>query len=205
MNADVPVFEAFVRDEYLYDGDQGKLGGYTPALVFGITSLESQALGWWVLTEEGAMVGRLPIVALSTKPHAEHIPLDHLQLWDCFSYRPVVHEWERLSMARCSFVAKDLVWHDGRYLFTVDWHGSACSESPGDTGWKCAHVIELDCGCLAAQPNNRMRWYDPSWVSRPFAEPPKYRTNTRTWKCENRSKWTTGPGFFYDVKNEAPT
>jgi hypothetical protein len=93
-------------------------------------------------------------------------------------------------------ILKDRSKRSGRYLFTVDWFGSAYAESAGDGGHKCAHVLALDCGCYAALPNNRILWADPATIDRPFASAPKYLTNTRIWRVEHDSKWvTTGDGW----------
>ena len=36
VNADIPVFEAYVRDEFLYDMQKG-FGEHTPVAVFGVS------------------------------------------------------------------------------------------------------------------------------------------------------------------------
>ena len=80
-------------------------------------------------------------------------------------------------------------------MFTVDWHGSNDSEEAGDGGHKCAHVIALDDGNFAAQPNNRIQWFCPAFVT-PFTDKPDFVTNTATWKVERETETSTG--FFYD-------
>jgi hypothetical protein len=58
----------------------------------------------------------------------------------------------------------------GRYLFTLDWSEGDFNEL--DFGYaskpdqhKCGHVIQLDNGNFAIQPNNRMRVFDSViWV-----------------------------------------
>ena len=47
----------------------------------------------------------------------------------------------------------------GQYMFTLDWYGHEDAEEAGDGGHKCAHVIALDDGNFAAQPNNRIQWF----------------------------------------------
>ena len=37
LNADIPVFEAYVRNEFLYDMQKG-YGEFTPVAVFGVCS-----------------------------------------------------------------------------------------------------------------------------------------------------------------------
>ena len=44
----------------------------------------------------------------------------------------------------------------GQYMFTRDWYGHEDAAEAGDGGHKRSHVIALDNGNFAAQPNNRM-------------------------------------------------
>ena len=56
---------------------------------------------------------------------------------------------------------------------------------------KCGHVLELDDGNYAIQPNNRLRIFDPSMAADP-SKPLIHRlVNTRIWSVEDTSKWIT--------------
>ena len=85
--------------------------------------------------------------------------LDELQLWNCFSYYPSVHRWDILDGQAGKYIGKDKKWHPGKYLFTVDFAhpepnilDTDHSEIPHEH--KCAHVLALNDGNYAAQPNN---------------------------------------------------
>ena len=54
---------------------------------------------------------------------------------------------------------------------------------------------------LAAQPNNRIQWLCPAFVT-PFREKPDYLTNTRVWKVERETE--TSQGYFYDPVGTPP-
>lgn len=86
-------------------------------------------------------------------------------------------------------------------MMTFDWCGSAYAEEPGEGGYKTAHLVQLDNGCYALQPNNRMRWWEPSFVTKPFPERPDYLTNSHIWRCENKTKWSTEDSqkYSYDT------
>jgi len=86
-------------------------------------------------------------------------------------------------------------------MFTVDWFGHEDAEEAGDGGHKCAHVIALDNGNFAAQPNNRIQWFCPAFVT-PFQEKPDYKTNTAVWKVERETETTAG--FFYEDAKNSP-
>ena len=85
---------------------------------------------------------------------------------------------------------------EGTYLFTIDWCAGDYNEL--DFGYaekpdqhKCGHVIELDDGNYAIQPNNRLRIFDPSMAADP-SKPLIHRlVNTRIWSVEDTSKWIT--------------
>ena len=57
---------------------------------------------------------------------------------------------------------------------------------------KCGHVLELDDGNYAIQPNNRLRVFDASTGSDPNEKPLINRlVNNRRWTVETSSKWIT--------------
>lgn len=202
MNADVPIFDAWLRAEFLHDLDESRKGQHERCTVFGLTSLQGRALGFHVLVHgTGAVIGRLPLSALVTKEDAPEWPLDWHQLWDAFSYAVHVHEFGHLSNRRCQVIVKDGSKHLGNYRFTVDWHGNNESENAGETGWKNAHIIELDNGCLVGQPNNRILWADPATITRPFSVRPDYKTMSHTWSVEGVGRWATEDSdkMFYET------
>lgn len=210
LNADIPHIYCLLRKEYLYDL-QAHHGEFEPVCVFGIASIPARAIGFHVMTERGVQFARLPISAFVHKPDAPRIPLDVLELWDCFSYDVSVTAYEYLKGLKVRTILKDRKWYDGEYLFTIDWCKSQYAEDPGEGGHKCAHVLKLDNGCFAAQPNNRILFSEPSFVTKPFTdgERPDYLTNSHVWKCEGRTKWNTEDSqvYFYETQanDAAPT
>lgn len=216
LNADIPQFYAWVRAEYLYDL-QSHFGELVKCVVFAVTAIEGRALGFHVLLENGACIWRLPIQALRSDkdPITDH-PIARkgesalcrfLQLWDCFSYRLSVTRFDQLAGLRCRLAMRDRLSVGGEYLFTVDWYGNNISESAGDGGHKCHHVIKLDDGFFAAQPNNRICFHEPAVLKAfPADTPPDYKTNTHTWKVEQGDKWTTSDDdlMFYGVHETEP-
>ena len=130
----------------------------------------------------------LPITAFIQRGFkVEDVPkrrLDELQLWNSFSYYPSVTSWDILESQAGKYIGKDKKWHYGKYLFTVDFAhpepnilDTDHSEIPHEH--KCAHVLALNDGNYAAQPNNRLIWDIPSFTE---------RTKSQTGKC----KLTTG-------------
>lgn len=201
LNDDIPHFEVYVRTEFLQDFEEGS-EGLIRGVCHGVTAIPGRALGFHVLLENGAHIGRLPIHALA---HSEDAPSDkevwELQLWDCFSAQVSIHEFGWLSGMRVRVYLANGEKIGGEYLFTVDYWGNNNAENAGETGWKCHHIIQLDNGLFAAQPNNRLCFFEPSMVV-PFDEAPPYRTMTRTWKCEDGAKWRCSDDdrMFYTVK-----
>jgi hypothetical protein len=200
LNTNVPRFYCLLRKEFLYDG-QAHQGEFVKVCVFGVASIAGRAIGFHVLTENGAMIWRLPIHALCHREDAPALPLDWLQFWDCFSYEVTCSTFERLADMRVRVQMRDRSWEGGQYLFTLDWYGAPDAEEAGDGGHKCAHVIALDNGNFAAQPNNRVQWFCPAFVT-PFGQKPDYVTNTRVWKVERETETTAG--YFYDSIGDEP-
>ena len=133
--------------------------------------------------------------------------MDELQLWNCFSYYPAVTSWDILDGQAGKYIGKDKKWHSGKYLFTVDFaHPESNildtdhSEIPHEH--KCAHIIALDDGNYAAQPNNRCIWDIPSFTVKDNI--PDWKVQTSEWNVENTSKWKTEDtdNFFYEIEEK---
>ena len=203
LNASIPRIDGFIRKEFLYNLT-AHVGEFEAATIFGVASVAGRALGFHALVHAtGAVIWRLPIHALTTRVGAPAMALHDLQLWDCLSYEIGVTEFDYLSEMRC-LVYLGAGAYPGSYLFTVDWFGNVDSEEAGSSGHKCAHVIQLDNGCLAAQPNNRLAWHEPAQVtldSRGVQAKPDYTIMQHTWKCEDGA-WETASGdrMFYEVQ-----
>lgn len=156
MNADIPYLRVLVRLPFVSNRE-----GWEDAYAFGIQSIAGRALGFHVMLQSGAHYRGVPIHALAMQ-HCDPRPLEDCQLWDCFSHRPAVTVFSYLRdhEANC-YLRSGVV--SGTYLFTVDWLPDSW-ERPGFTlrpeQNKCAHVMALDDGNLAALPTNRIAWKD---------------------------------------------
>lgn len=201
---DVPAQVLHVRREYLFDLQEAPAEPFEEAVWFAVASRPGRAVDCWCHFTSGAVRDGLPLSALCTRPHAEHIPLEALQLWNCFSARVVAVELDWLAGLRVETILKDRSVHEGTYLFTLDWHGSPIADAAGEAGHKCGHVVACDCGCIVVQPNNRLMFREGSFATRPvpIAEARRmgWRVNTRDWRVERTGKWHSedAPQFFYD-------
>jgi len=209
LNANIPVTYAQIRREYLYDLKEHH-GEVEDCLLFGIASLTGRAILFHAIMENGAVFYRLPISAFVQRGFdVQKIPrmrLDELELWNCFSYYPSVTVFDALSGQAGKYIGKDKKWHNGSYLFTIDWaHPESNiidtdnSENPHEH--KCAHIIALDNGNYAAQPNNRLIWSIPSFTVRnevPF----DWKVQTSEWNVEDSRDWQTEDTnkFFYKIE-----
>ena len=95
---------------------------------------------------------------------------NELELWNCFSYWPSVTCFDWLDGVKGKYLGLDKKFYHGKYLFTIDWaHPDVNildvehSEIPQEH--KCAHILELDNGNYAAQPNNRLLWHINSYTT----------------------------------------
>jgi len=131
------------------------------------------------------------------------MPNDLLELWNSFDYHHSVTHFSFLLGQRAKYFGKDKKLYHGEYLFTVDW----CHPDPNllDTDHseipqehKCAHVLELDNGNFAAQPNNRILWNVNSFTVR--NEVPDYKVQNSEWNVENKDWMTEDTDkFFYEI------
>tara|TARA_Y100001963_G_scaffold102419_1_gene140947 strand:+ start:460 stop:1116 length:657 start_codon:yes stop_codon:yes gene_type:complete len=209
LNVNIPVIYCQIRREYLYDLEQHE-GEAEDCMVFGITSMPGRALLFHAIMQNGGVYYRLPITAFVQNGFdVKNVPrprLDELELWNCFSYYPAITVYDALTVAG-KYWGKDGKWHTGSYLFTVDWaHPDSNivdtdhSEVPQEH--KCAHIMALDDGNYAAQPNNRILWHIPSFTVRD--EIPDWKVNHRVWSVEDSREWRTADTdkFFYDIEDK---
>ena len=213
LNANIPATYAQVRREYLYDLKEHH-GEVEDCLLFGFASITGRPILFHAIMENGAVFYRLPISAFIQKGFdVKEVPrmrLDELELWNCFSYYPSVTSFDVLDGQSCKFIGKDKKWYPGAYLFTVDWahpEGNIVdtdhSEIPHEH--KCAHIMALENGYYAAQPNNRIIWSIPSFTVKDDV-PFEWKVQTSEWDVENDHKWKTEDTdrYFYGIeeKNE---
>jgi len=211
LNANIPATYAQVRREYLYDLS-GHVGEAEDCIIFGMASITGRALLFHAVMENGAIFYRLPISAFIQRGFdVQEVPrprLDELELWNCFSYYPAITTYDILASQSGKYYGKDKKWHSGAYLFTVDWAhpGSNIvdtdhSEIPHEH--KCAHILALDDGNYAAQPNNRLIWNIPSFTVKDEV-PFDWKVQTSEWNVENSGKWKTEDSdrFFYDIEEK---
>ena len=211
LNANIPATYAQIRREYLYDLS-GHVGEAENCVIFGMASITGRALLFHAVMENGAVFYRLPISAfIQPGFDVKKVPrprLDELELQNCFSYYPAITTYDILASQSGKYYGKDKKWHRGAYLFTVDWaHPESNivdtdhSEIPHEH--KCAHILALDDGNYAAQPNNRLIWNIPSFTVKEEV-PFDWKVQTSEWNVENSGKWKTEDSdrFFYDIEEK---
>ena len=207
LNANTPPIYCKIRTEYLYDMDQNKRGE-RECVIFGVTSIIGRSLLFNIMLPNGACFWRLPISAFFQKRFSRsQVPdmhLQELQLWNCFSYYPSVHRFDWRDGLDGKFRGKDKKFYHGNYLFTIDWAhpnnnilNTEHSEIPQEH--KCAHILELNNGNYAAQPNNRSLWHVNSYPT--DKDWPDYKVQTTVWDCEDDA-WVTedSDNMFYDLE-----
>jgi hypothetical protein len=207
LNANIPPIYCKIRREYLYDMDEKYKGDSRDCVIFGVSSISGRALLFNIMLPNGACYWRLPISAFFQKhlsrSEVPDMQVDELQLWNCFSYYPSVHCFDWLAGIDGKFLGKDKKFYKGQYLFTIDWaHPDTNilnvehSEIPQEH--KCAHIMQLENGNFAAQPNNRIIWHVNSYTTE--TEWPDYKVQTTYWDAEG-GDWVTEDSdkMFYSI------
>jgi hypothetical protein len=207
--ANLPPIQCFIRKEYLYDFQKGH-GEFEPCYWVSVKSIKGKALHIEsYLQNYGAVYDKLPISAYVWKTDIkkeEQHPLDFLEIWDAFSYNITVIKKSTLSGLNCGVYMKDKKFYNGTYMFTIDSCHSdpnelnvSLSETPNEH--KSFNIIKMDNGQFAAQPNNRVLFYDQSLTPKGLKFP-DFKVSTKEFYCEDGSKWSTGDSddFFYSIK-----
>ena len=173
LNVNIPPTYAQIRKEYLYDLKKHR-GEVEDCIIFGLSALTGRAILFHAIMENGAIFYRLPISAFIQKGFDPSIesPEEDLMNYSSgivFLIILLFIVGIYLDGQAGKYIGKDKKWHAGKYLFTVDFaHPESNildtdhSEIPHEH--KCAHIIALDDGNFAAQPNNRCIWDIPSFT-----------------------------------------
>ena len=207
--ANLPPTKVYIKKEYLYDHEKGH-GEFVEGVWITVKSIQGRALYFETyLPEYGALYDKLPISAFVNSPTVkDSLELEELELWDAFSYHITVVEKSSLAGTRCKYLAPSKKWYYGEYLFTIDsCHADTnilnvnYSEVPEEH--KSFNILELDNGHFAAQPNNRVLFYDKSLTPAKTLQP-DFKVSTEYYSVENKTKWTAGDdtSFFYELKEQ---
>jgi hypothetical protein len=201
--------KVFVRNEYLYQFKKG-LGEFTEGVIISVRCMPGQAALFQVLLDNGVLRDKLPSHALLTKPELPDpdLPFHYLQLWNCFSYNFTIVQLSYIYDANVSVFMKDKNFYEGNYFATINWGSNdmncdiTLAEDPMEH--KSHHIILLENGQIALQPNNRIKWSEPSFVTKPFPDKPDYLVNNEEYNTEVYEKWATEDSylFFYDTNKE---
>lgn len=204
----LPPVHCYVRKEFLYDFEKGH-GEFVPCIWVTLKSIRGQAFRIEAyLPEYGALYDKLPLNAFVSRDTDlnDLLPLDHLQIWDCFSYNATIVKKSFLGNLSAKFYAKDKQWYGGNYMFTVDNASpdpniidTTYSEWPEDH--KSFNFIELDNGQYAAQPNNRTIFLDPASNPKELLFP-DFKVCTKIYRVEQNAKWALGDTNDYTYTKE---
>ena len=197
--------KVFLRNEYLYQDKKGH-GEFSEGVIISVRCMPGQVALFQVLLDNGVLRDKLPSHALLTEPKTPtpDLAFDYLQIWNCFSYNFTLVQLSYLYDTPVSVYMKDKKWYDGTYYATINWgsNDSNCdltlSEDPMEH--KSHHIILLDNGQIALQPNNRIKWTEPSFVTKPFPTKPDYLVCKDYYNAECYEKWHTEDSdrMFYD-------
>ena len=175
-----------------------------------MAAVTGRSLLFHCMLPNGACYWRLPISAFFQKnfdrAKVPDMSVDELELWNCFSYYPSCTEFDFLGGAKGKYLGKDKKFYHGQYLFTIDWatpevNEIDCEHSEIPDEHKCHHILELDNGNFAAQPNNRILWHIANYtVSNDW---PEYKVQTTYWAVEDKG-WTTEDTdkMFYQIEEK---
>ena len=207
--ANLPPIKVYVKKEYLYDHEKGH-GEFVEGVWITVKSIEGRALYFETyLPEYGALYDKLPISAFVNSPDIKlNLELEELELWDAFSYHIAVINKSYMGSMKCKYLAPSKKWYYGTYLFTIDsCHADSnilnvnYSEVPEEH--KSFNILELDNGHYAAQPNNRVLFYDKSLTPSKTLQP-DFKVSTKYYCVEDQSKWTAGDdsNYFYGLEEQ---
>ena len=193
MNHDIPPLKVLVHNRNLTQNSEAE--GYEVGYAFAIQSWKGRALQFHVLFQSGAHFRHVPLHWLiHTLEPFQMYDLELLQLWDCFSFKPVVTVFDFLRDYSCNAILKDKQSVEAKYWFTIDWLPDSDERSglllhPDQN--KCAHVVLLGTGQFACLPTNRIAFKDAYFIgNKPNPGTKGYTTIDTVWTSENCERWS---------------
>jgi hypothetical protein len=196
INANIPPLECYVRSNFLQNRSHKfeKNDTYLPCVIIGVASVPHRAPLFHFVMEDGGLWWRMPIHAFCSKEHTPQEELYNLVLWDSFAPYIAVNKYDFLSEKVMTYNDRNRNELKGKYLFTLDWLQADAnildvgfSQIPGQH--KCGHVIQLDNGNFAIQPNNRVKVFEPSFVTKWGKTVIDRKIGTEYWSVENQPRW----------------
>lgn len=210
INANVPPIECYVRSNFLQNRPDKfeQTDTYLPAVIVAVSSIPHRIPLFNFIMEDGGVWWRMPIHAFCSRPDVEQQEAHSLVLWDSFSYHVSVTRVDFFKEKRMCYTDRQRNQVFGKYLFTLDWASEdsnvtdvGFSEIPGQH--KCGHVIQLDNGNYAIQPNNRVKLFEPSFVTKWGQNIIDRRLGTEYFSVENQPRWLLSDDdrFEYDMRD----
>ncbi len=195
LNANIPLIECYVRGNYLRD-QKDSHDQYFKCVVFAVSSIPKQVPLFSFVMEDGGVWWRSPISAFCKRPDTKELPLNELVLWDSFSYNMSITTFYHLANSKIIYTSRTGFKRKGNYLFTIDWSAGDYNElnygyAEMPDQHKCGHVIELEDGNYAIQPNNRLKVYDSNMGIDVNKTLINRLVNTKIWSVEDTAKWIT--------------
>ena len=199
-------YRCICKEKYLYDLQKGH-GELVEGVWVTVKSIQGRALYFETyIPEYGYMTNYQLVRLFGKKIMRVKYALTEEQLWDCFSYDIAVIEKQMLSGNQVKYLSPSKKWYKGWYMFTIDNASSTNLErnvtySEVPSQHKSFNILKLENGYFAAQPNNRVIFYDKSYTPSELKFP-DFNVSTKEYSVECEQKWTAGDDdkFFYDLE-----
>ncbi len=206
MIVNIPLIHCYCKSSALTNStDSPEL--YESCIVHNVKSLPGRALLFEAyFPRYGANFDKLTIDAFISNPNEinDLLPLHHLQLWDCFSYDIMCIKKSFMEDMKAMCYINGSTF-EGVYLFTIDHKdptGTTLAEYLPEH--KSFNIIQLDNGQFAAQPNNRVRFFDLALTDKDAPIPTHWQAPTRHPSVETTtSRFIENENsYFYNVNDK---
>lgn len=155
MNVNTPLIYTVVKTAEV---SKNSSDYFWECRIFGASSLPGRAVLFHCQLNNGAVYYRLPISAFGV---GYEFGLGLLQTWDCASKDMECFTFDYLNFQ--SVTCLKLNKATGTYITTFDWSGYGSTAEIAHEH-KCLHLIKLNNGQFALQPNNYLLWHEKSNV-----------------------------------------
>lgn len=162
----------------------GKITGRTPAVLHGIYGRPGQVILTHLLLETGAHWSGVPIHGIYHKETSAGAKLQKCQAWGNMGENIEAFSLPYLEGLQIERLSDGEKGHSTGMC--IDWT-DGFTHHP--TMHKTLHLLLMDDGTLSLQPNNGLKWSDPSFVDHSkWEEARHYRRGDQVWYPEWETK-----------------
>jgi len=167
MNIPIEPFKVKLREEFLYNGDNSRIGNLVDAEVIGVSSYIGFPITFHLLIGNQYLYSDIPIHSFCYKIPTIQYSLETLSYENSVAHEIEVFKLIHLKDKNVSVYFKDISkWENGIYMMSFDYY----------TDNRSLHLVRLDNGQFCLIPNHKINFANNQILT-------DFSKNRMSWSC----------------------